>query len=130
MYVSNRAGASACARARSLYLSLFCVPLLPYNVLSPTLSANVDELVRGACDALKDMYRYNRVMIYRFHEDYHGTYFSFFPCFFLSFLALALCSFLAVTGLFHSFFLSGFLVSFSLALALARSSQKQDTYTQ
>ena len=123
MYVSNRAGAGACARARSLYLSLFCVPLLPYNVLSPTLSANVDELVRGACDALKDMYRYNRVMIYRFHEDYHGT---FFPCF----LALALCSFLAVTGLFHSFFLSGFLVSFSLALALARSSQKQDTYTQ
>ena len=65
-------------RARSLYLSLFFVPLLPYNVLSPTLSANVDELVRGACDALKDMYRYNRVMIYRFHEDYHGTFFPFF----------------------------------------------------
>ena len=121
MYVSNRAGASG--RVRSLSIYLFFVPLLPYNVLSPTLSANVDELVRGACDALKDMYRYNRVMIYRFHEDYHGT---FFPCF----LALALCSFLAVTGLFHAFILSRFLVSFSLALALARSSQTQDTYTQ
>ena len=33
---------------------------------------SVQELCEQVCASFKDMYNYNRVMVYRFHEDYHG----------------------------------------------------------
>ena len=32
----------------------------------------VEELCQEVCDSFKSIYNYNRVMVYRFHEDFHG----------------------------------------------------------
>jgi len=33
---------------------------------------SVPQMCEQVCASFKDMYNYNRVMVYRFHEDYHG----------------------------------------------------------